>query len=759
MRDDRPQRRQRGRATFFATVGLCAAAIAVASLWVTRARAGQPLTAESSGVGQTPGRWVNIGPAPMVRGNTLDGHSGRIAALAVDPTNPERWLIGVGNGGVWETRDSGRTWTAIADDAPTLAVGAVAFAPSDGNVIYVATGEAIYRGYAHAGLGILRSTDSGKSWLLLGASSFNRVAVKRVRVHPTNPGIVMAASSRGGGGRDAYNGVRPRAGSGIWKSTDGGINWSRTLGGEATALEIDAANFNNQYAAIGDQSPGFAPVEPPGSRPNGLYRSSDGGETWNLVDGPWGNSLGRIEVAMAPSNPNIVYASMQRGGSETAGLLGLYRTDDAFAATPTWIKVPTTQANDDYCGFDGRSSETKCGYAHVLSVDPGDPNRLFAGGRNIWRCTNCASSPTWNNVNFGTADFHATAWSGNRLIVGNDYGVFSTTDFARTWQNHNAVLPTAMFYSGALHPTDPGFTLGGFRDFGTDVQQNGSLAWRQLDPSSTAEGEVAMSASRPATDWMTSRNTILRTTDGGQSAIKADHGIDWSGSQAFVQPVRKCPGNDNVFLAATNRIWRTNDFFNSNAPSWAANSPGGDVREGFGAIHSIAYVASDTACNSYAYGTQGGRVRMTQNGGTTWVDLDPRRMLPLRPITWLAFDPSNPNVLYATLSLFDDFPPGRPTGHVFKTTNVGADTTWRDISPPSDTPFNVVAIDPRNPQRVYAGSDLGLWHSNDGGESWIKDGLDVGLPNVSVYDIQINPTTNRTVIFTYGRSAYALSSQ
>jgi photosystem II stability/assembly factor-like uncharacterized protein len=134
-------------------------------------------------------------------------------------------------------------------------------------------------------------------------------------------------------------------------------------------------------------------------------------------------------------------------------------------------------------------------------------------------------------------------------------------------------------------------------------------------------------------------------------------------------------------------------------------------------------------------------------------------MLPLRPITWLAFDPTNPNVLYATLSLFDDFPPGRPTGHVFKTTNVGADTTWRDISPPSDTPFNVVAIDPRNPQRVYAGSDLGLWHSNDGGESWIKDGLDVGLPNVSVYDIQINPTTNRTVIFTYGRSAYALSSQ
>jgi photosystem II stability/assembly factor-like uncharacterized protein len=752
MRDDRPQRRQPGRATFFATVGLCAAAIAVASLWVTRARAGQPLTAESSGVGQTPGRWVNIGPAPMVRGNTLDGHSGRVASIAVDPSNPERWLLGVGNGGVWETRDSGRTWQAIADDAPTLASGDIAFAPSDANVIYAATGEPVY-GMGHGGLGILRSTDSGRSWLLLGASTFSRVGVKRVRVHPSNPGVVMAASLRSGAGRSSSADVRQRSPSGIWKSTDGGATWSRKLGGEATALEIDPSNFNNQYAAIGEQSPGFLALDPPGSAANGIYRSSDGGETWSLIDGPWGTgyAVGRIEIAIAPSNPKIVYASIQRGGSTDAGLLGLYRTDDAFAAAPAWTKIPTDQTNNDYCG----SGETKCGYVHFLSVDPGDANRLFAGGRLIWRCTNCAGSPTWNNVNFGTADFHATTWVGNRIVVGNDYGVFSTTDFGRTWQNHNGELPTGMLYSGALHPSDPGFILGGFRDFGSVVQQGGNHTWRALGPSVAAEGEVAMSASRPATDWMTSRNTILRTTDGGQSAIKADHGIDWSGSQAFVQPVRKCPGNDNVFLAATNRIWRTNDFFNSNAPSWAANSPGGDVREGFGAIHSIAYVASDTACNSYAYGTQGGRVRMTQNGGTTWVDLDPRRMLPLRPITWLAFDPTNPNVLYATLSLFDDFPPGRPTGHVFKTTNVGADTTWRDISPPSDTPFNVVAIDPRNPQRVYAGSDLGLWHSNDGGESWIKDGLDVGLPNVSVYDIQINPATNRTVIFTYGRSAYA----
>lgn len=763
MRDDHLPHRQRSRAAVFATAGLCVAALAVVPLWGTGARAAQRVTRQLFGVRKSSGQWVNIGPMAVTRPNSAVPYSGRVASVAVDPSDPNHWLLGAGNGGVWETRDTGGTWAAIADDAATLATGAVAFAPSEPSVIYVGTGEAIYRGYAHTGLGILKSIDAGKTWTLLGASAFSRVAIRRLRVHPTNPNIAMAASSRGGGGRDASYDVRPRPPSGIWKSADGGVSWSRKLGGDATALEIDPANFNNQYAAIGDQSPGSVALDPPGSALNGLYRSSDGGETWSLVDGPWGTStpanttLGRIELAMAPSNPNIVYAGIQRGGSQQAGLLGLYRTDNAFAAMPTWIKIPTDQTNDDYCGFDGRSSEVKCGYAHELAVDPGDSNRLFAGGRNLWRCTNCAGAPTWNNVNFGTADFHATAWAGNRLIVGNDFGVFSTTDFGRTWQNHNVGLPTAMFYSGALHPSDPGFILGGFRDFGTAVQQGGSLTWVQLGQEESAEGEVAMSASHPATDWMMSRSTILRTTDGGLSGRPADGGIDWSGSQAFVQPVRKCPGNDNVFLAATSRLWRTDNFFGSTAPSWAANSPSGDIRQGFGAIHSIAYVASDTTCNTYAYGTQGGRVQMTQNGGATWMDLDSRRTLPLRPITWLAFDPTKPSVLYAAVSSFDDYATGKP-GHVFKTTNAGTDaTSWTDISPPSNTPFDVIAVDPRDPQLVYAGSDLGLWHSNDGGASWIKDGLDVGLPNVSVYDIQINPTTNRTVIFAYGRSAYVLT--
>jgi photosystem II stability/assembly factor-like uncharacterized protein len=206
-------------------------------------------------------------------------------------------------------------------------------------------------------------------------------------------------------------------------------------------------------------------------------------------------------------------------------------------------------------------------------------------------------------------------------------------------------------------------------------------------------------------------------------------------------------------------MWRTNNFFSSVSPTWVVNgpahpyfNPNGLVAPG--TILSIAYAASDTSCNTYAYGNRGGELRLTRDGGATWTDLDPGRTLPARPVNALAFEPTNPEVLYVGLSSFDNGTPGKP-GHVFKTTNAtAASPSWNDVGPPADVPFNVIAIDPRNPRLVYAGTDTGLWHSTEGGATWIKDGLDVGLPPAPVYDIRINPTTEVTAVFTYGRGAY-----
>lgn len=681
--------------------------------------------------------WSSIGPSPLVPPSAPQNfNAGRVSSIAVDPSDPDHWLIGVGNGGVWESRDGGGSWIPLTDAAPALAIGAVAFAPSNPSIIYAATGEAVLSGFAKAGLGILKSIDSGQTWTLLATSSFARTSVRRVRVHPSDPNIMLATASRGGFGRDSQEGAPSPAPFGVLKSTDGGVTWTRTLVGQATALEIDSSNFNNQYAAIGEIRRGGVNNDTPGAAPNGLYRSTNQGQTWTLVEGPWSASsarpaTGRIELAMSPSHPSVLYASIAvspNDGSSAQPLLGLYRTDNAWAATPAWIQVPTGPTGDGgYCG------PGKCNYSHVISVDPMDPNTLFAGGGSrgggVFRCTSCGLSPEWVNVSRNSGvhpDHHAMAWVGNRLIDGNDGGVWSTVDRGGSWENHNRTFSTIMFFGGSLHPTDPDVILTGIRDHSLGLRTQAGAWWTLPQPASAnidasvgewGEAEVAISSRHPDTDWMAAWlwGAISRTLDGGKTGTPAERGIDKTGA-AFVALVRKCPANDDVFLTGTNRMWRTNNFFGSDVPAWAANGPSHPFQfpnylDAPGTILSIEFALLDPACNTYVFGNRGGQVQLTRDGGTTWRDLDSGRSLPARPVNWLAFDPTNPNVLYAALSSFDVATPGKG-GHVFKTTNALSDApSWVNVSPPIDMPFNVVAVDPTDPRVVYAGSDVGLWRS------------------------------------------------
>lgn len=711
-------------------------------------------------------RFVSIDlPLVSAPASSANYQSGRIASIAVDPTDANHWLIGVGNGGVWESRDAGDTWTPLTDDAPTLAIGAVAFAPSDPNIVYAATGEATAQSFTRSGMGMLKSTDGGRTWTLVGAASLARGAIRRVRVHPENPNVLTVTVSRGGNGRDSRIGTPGSPPFGILKSNDGGSTWVRTLPGRATALEVDLTNFNNQYAAIGETlGRDGENNDARGSRPNGLYRSADGGQTWSSVTGPWDSSapgtVGHIELALAPSNPNVLYAGIATPEAGTNTLLGLYRTDNAWDAAPTWIQVPT-----DATGSGGYCGASKCSYSHVLSVDPADPNRLFAAGARIWRCDDCKSSPRWSGVQGNThADFHALAWARNRFITGNDGGVWSSTDLGQSWRNHNRTLPTLMFYSAALHPTDPEFMLAGLRDFPPSIRTTAKnfLVLASLPaPGHWGEAEVAVSSQRPETDWMVADlwGGIYRTTDAGRTAVFAGPEIQRT-STAFVPPVRKCPSNDNVFLTGNVRMWRTNDFFSSATPQWSPNSSSTypDRHYSFGTIYAIAFAASDTSCNTYAYGVYAGEVSLTRDGGRTWTNLDPAKTLPARPVNSVAFDLVDANIVYVALSSFDDATPNRP-GHVFKSTNaMSGSPSWVNVSPALNQPFNVVAVDPVSRNLVYAGSDTGLWRSADGAQTWQRMGLEHGLPPATVYDVQINPVTKRTVILTYGRGAYALES-
>ena len=487
------------------------------------------------------GQWESVGPLPYVRNAFLQRFnpelpfSGRISSIAVDPTDLNHWLLGVGFGGVWETRDAGASWTPLTDGAPTLATGDIAFDPTNPQTIYVGTGEAASITLGIGGVGILKSTDGGQTWAIMGAASFARGAVKRLRVNPANPRELVAASTRGAFGRQLQSFPPSPPPYGVLRSSDAGQTWVRALAGQATALEIDPANFNRQYAAVGERDVS----QTAGADVNGVYRSTDAGQHWTLIAGPWGASsptqlaAGNIELALAPSNANTVYASIAEPVANNAKLLGLYRTDNAWDDVPTWRQISTTPGS--YC--------VNC-ESHVISVDPSDPNIVFAGGKSesLWRCANCSSTPQWTNLSQSGPDTHvdqrALAWAGNRLIMGNDGGVFSKVGGA-SWQNHNSptTIQTTMFYNGALHPTDPGFMIGGGRDRGVMVRR-GTSVWTEVPrPQNTpqqgtgiewAENEVALSSRHPETDWMTSvfsGNAIYRTTDGGTYCHTRRHGF------------------------------------------------------------------------------------------------------------------------------------------------------------------------------------------------------------------------------------------
>jgi photosystem II stability/assembly factor-like uncharacterized protein len=718
------------------------------------------------------GTWTEIGPSPLPNGQTEGVStpvSGRTVAIDVHPTNANIAYIGAAQGGVYRTSDGGNTWKAIFDSAQSLAAGSIAIAPSQPTTVYVGTGEPGGSCDSFFGVGLYKITNAESATPTLTGplnpgGIFTGRAIGDVVVHPTNPDIIFVTTASGIGGLncEAFGGgtVPPLPGRGLFRSTDGGVSFTKMT--TATGTNILVGNFTHNELAIDPNNPNRvlvavnAPINPAGGGTGGgIYVSTDALAANPTFTRTLSLESVRIELALHSSGGTVnVYAA----SGETNGRLR--RSTDGGA---TWSAV-LASANG-FCGG-------QCFYDIVIAVDPTNPLTVMLGGNVTGAATKLIAKSTdggatFTNVATGVhADNHALTFapSNNQVAyMGTDGGIYKTTDNGSTWTSRSvAGYNATQFMSIAVHPTDFFFTIGGTQDNGTEFLRPDNT-WTRADFGDGGFALIDQNAANTTTvtmyhTYFNQSNakgyarvlTTLNATDNGWSffgcgfAGSIPNGMVCSGATLFYAPMTLGPGIPNTLYFGADRLYRSID----------SGTSVGTVSQLFTvAISAIGIAPSND--NVRIVGLTDGRVFATPTGANPLVQQTGTPAFPARGVGRIAIDPNNPNTAYVTFTGF-----GLTAGqHIFKTTDLNAVTpTWT----PSgngipDVPVNALVIDPLNSSNIYAGTDIGVYNSLDGGATWNPFGT--GLPVVAVFDMKLQQANRFIRIATHGRGMWEISLQ
>ncbi len=676
---------------------------------------------------------------------------GRSITVTGVPNDPNIYYFGGVGGGVWKSTDGATTWSPIFDKEGTSAIGSVAVAPSDPNIIYVGTGEACLRGNISHGDGIYKSLDAGKTWKNVGLRETR--AVGKVIVHPRNPDIVFVAALG-----HPY-GSNPERG--IFRTIDGGKTWEKVLYKDETTgavdIDFDPANPNIILAALWQvrRTPYSLESGGPGS---GLYRSNDAGATWKHLDGeglpkgPWG----KIGVAVA-ANSDRIYALIQASEG------GLYRSDDGGEK---WQLINPS-----------RSLIQRAWYYMHVTADPKNADTLYV--QNVQSFKSTDGGHTFNKVKVPHGDNHAL-WvdpsNPRRMILGNDGGATVSLDGGKTWTRQDN-QPTAQFYHVITDNAVPYRVYGAQQDNSTVAiasrSDSGSIDrdnWYPVgggeagyiapyppDPNIVFAGDYEGTLTRfdKRTGQVQSISPWPEISD-GQGAAKLEHRFQWT------SPTVISPHDPNVLYHGGERVFKTTD----GGVHWEAISPdltrndktkqaasGGPIdvddtgTEYYDTIFTIA--ESPLSKGLIWVGTDDGLVQVTGDGGKKWLNVTPKDLPEWSRISLIEASPNDGRKAYVAVDRhqLDDLRP-----YIYKTTDFGK--TWTKITDgiPETTFVRAVREDPKKPGLLYAGTETGVFVSFNDGALWRP--LKLNLPTTPVHDLTVK--NDDLVVATHGRAFWIL---
>lgn len=637
--------------------------------------------------------WMLVGPKST---------AGRVKGILFHPKTKGTIYIATAAGGVWKTTDAGLTWVPKMDFANAIALGSICFDPTDPDIIYAGTGEQVQNANTYLGAGLMKSTDAGETWNVLGLTQVG--SFSRVYAHPKNRDLLMASCMNSNGG--------------VYKSLDRGLTWTQKLSGQIYDMSINPQDENEWFI----------------SQPStGIWRTTDGGDSWQpAMTGIFG-TIGRISVQQSASNPNYLYAL-----ASVNNIANIYKSVDHGAS---WTSTYTDATGGCFFAGSCDAAGSQAFYDNYVTVSPTDEKVCFVGGIDIWRTTDAGKQWTnttagyndGNGANLVHVDQHCLAFdphNANTVFAGNDGGVVTSTDMGEKWALRNTGLAITQFYSFDTDPSSRDKSYGGTQDNGT----LGSLRGIEWDTIAGGDGMVTVvNQQNPSVVYGNQPNGRMFRLDFSKNQFRFIlSGIDQNEAALWAAPLTMSPEDDQMLYHGRKRVWRTfdgGDFWDVTSPAFT---------------NSVSAIRVSPANSEVVWaGSNSGEIMVSADLGFEWTKL-PRTELSNSYVSDIECSHSNQNIAWVSFSTYG-------TKNLWKTTDLGRSWTslWNGMP---DVPVNDIEVHPSDDNIIFIATDVGVFATYDGGMNWLPYGK--GLPRSPVLSLRLNTNFGYVRVVTHGRSGW-----